>query len=125
MEVRCRWCMEAESTVDPPVVADVRVSSPCQRKTLPRFEPLLRARVTILNSAAVRWLWSEKVQITTFSTFGCPRFTIKYSLCHVKLRRWVWGGTYCGVLLLRYCHCSLSLNYVSISVWCFLLLEQQ
>ena len=32
VEVRCRWCMEAASSVDPPVVADVSDYSPCQRK---------------------------------------------------------------------------------------------
>ena len=42
--------------MDPPVVADVRDSSTCQRKTLPRFEPLLCATVTILNSVTVCWL---------------------------------------------------------------------
>ena len=56
VEIRCRWCIEAAGFVDPPVVADVRDSIPCQRKTLLRFEPLFCATVTVLNSVTFRWL---------------------------------------------------------------------
>ena len=56
VEIHFRWCIEASSLVDPPVVVDVRDSIPCQRKTLPRFDPLLCATVKILNSVTFRWL---------------------------------------------------------------------